>query len=172
MRHRAGRWLVLLSLLLLVGATPLPQPPAWRAEATDLRVERAGNMLVARREVTVAYDTLDRLLVGIESREASRPAIRLVREAPGQLIDYYFCVTADGRLVVGQQVWRRHPGSAGYAFERAELARAYSPLEDNGTWTWLLDISVARETEVTLVARADGDQWPVRHVSLTVLRSP
>jgi hypothetical protein len=162
---------VVLSLLLIVGATPAPQPPTWRAEGADLRVEQGGNTLMARREATVAYETLDRLLAGIESREASRPAIRLVRGAPGQLIDYHFCVTSDGRLVVGQQVWRGDPGSAGYVFERAELARAYSPLEGDGTWTWLVEISVARESEVTLVARADGDQWPVRHVSMTVLRS-
>ena len=167
------RSLVALCLLLMVGAAPPAPPPSpWRAEASDLRVERDGNLLVARRSATVGYETLERLLEGIESRALAPPAIRLVRGAPGQLIVYFFCITPDGRLVVGQQVWRFDTATGGYVFERGEMARAYSPLDGEASWTWLVDVSVGRESEVTLVARADNDRWPVRNVLMMVLRSP
>jgi hypothetical protein len=157
----------------MVGAAPpASPPPPWRAQSSDLRVERDGNLLVARRSATVGYETLERLLDGIESRAVAAPAIRLVRGAPGQLIDYVFCITPDGRLVVGQQVWRLDTATGGYVFERGELARAYSPLDGEARWTWLVEIAVGRESDVTLVTRADNDRWPVRNVFMTVLRSP
>ena len=134
-----------------------------------LTVERDGNVLLARRSPPVPFERLEQLLTSIEQRPAPRGAIRLVREGTGQLIDYFLCVTPEGRLVVGQQLWRRDPGSGDYVFERGELARAYSPLEGDGTWTWMFQFAVARESDVTLVARADGDRWPVRFVTISVL---
>ena len=169
-RGSRGSLVGLCTALLLVGATVSgPRLPEWRAEASDVRVERDGNVLLARRSPAVPFERLEQLLTGIEQRPAPRGAIRLVREGAGQLIDYFLCVTPEGRLVVGQQLWRRDPGSGDYVFERGELARAYSPLEGDGTWTWMFHIAVARESDVTLVARADGDRWPVRFVTISVL---
>jgi hypothetical protein len=56
-------------------------------------------------------------------------------------------------------------------FERGELARAYSPLEGGGPWTWLIDLPLARESEAAIVVRAEGE-WPLRSVSINLLRAP
>jgi len=173
MRAAARRlsWSALLGLLLTVAPwTSAAQVLSeWNSGGTDVRVVREGNTLLARGVVPVRYSRVADLLDGLR-RPLSPAAMRLTRVAPGRLVDYFFCVTVEGRLVVGQQVWRQDP-SRRWVFERGELARAYSPLESGGPWTWLVDVPLARESEATMLVRGEGE-WPLRSISLNLLRVP
>ena len=144
-------------------------PAEWDGGRADLRVVREGNTLLARASAPVRYSQVGDMLAAIE-RPVTPAAMRLRRMAPGQLVDYFFCVTMEGRLVVGQQQWREDP-TRGWVFERGELTRAYSPLESDGPWTWLIEMPVARESEAMIVVRAEGE-WPLRSVSMSLLRTP
>jgi hypothetical protein len=161
----------MLAVLVLLAPWPSAAqvPTEWSPAGADLRVARDGNTLLARASAPVRYSVVADMLSDIE-RPATPAAMRLTRVAPGQIVDYFFCVTMEGRLVVGQQRWRED-AARGWVFERGELARAYSPLESEGPWTWLIDIPLARESEAMVVVRAEGE-WPLRSVSVNLLRSP
>ena len=173
MRAAARRlsWSALLGLLVTVApwASAAQVLSEWSSGGTDLRVVREGNTLLARGVVPVHYLRVADLLDDLR-RPLSPAAMRLTRVAPGRLVDYFFCVTAEGRLVVGQQVWRQD-ASRRWVFERGELARAYSPLESGGPWTWLVDVPLARESEAMMLVRGEGE-WPLRSISLNLLREP
>ncbi len=160
-------------LALLIVLAPWPSgaqvPTEWSAEGADLRLVREGNTLLARTSAPVRYSQVSGMLADL-ARPVAPAAMRLTRVAPGQLIEYFFCITMEGRLVVGRQLWREDPARR-WVFERGELARAYSPLESAGPWTWLIDVPLARESHATIVVRADGE-WPLRSVSIDLLRSP
>jgi hypothetical protein len=162
---------VLLAVVIALGPSPgeTQVPLEWSPAGTDLRVVREGNTLLARGLAPVSYSQVADMLNDL-SRPLKPAAMRLTRVAPGQLVEYFFCVTLEGRLVVGQQVWREDP-SRRWVFERGELARAYSPLESGGPWTWLIDVPLARESEAAIVVRAEGE-WPLRSVSINLLRAP
>jgi hypothetical protein len=160
-------------LALLIVLAPWPSgaqvPTEWSAVGADLRLVREGNTLRARASAPVRYSQVSDMLAEL-ARPVAPAAMRLTRVAPGQLIEYFFCITLEGRLVVGQQLWREDPARR-WVFERGELARAYSPLERAGPWTWLIDIPLARESHATIVVRADSE-WPLRSVSIDLLRAP
>ena len=162
---------MVLGLLLVLAPSPSAAqvPSEWDGGGADLRVVREGNTLLARASVAVRYSQVGDMLAAIE-QPVTPAAMRLRRVAPGQLVDYFFCVTMEGRLVVGQQQWREDP-SRGWVFERGELTRAYSPLESDGPWMWLIELPFARESEAMIVVRADGE-WPLRSVSMNLLRAP
>jgi hypothetical protein len=170
-------WARVVSCAALLGALVIlaPWPSAaqvlaeWSAGGTDIRVVREGNTLLAHGVVPVRYSQVADMLNDIQ-RPLSPAAMRLTRLAPGRLVDYFFCVTLEGRLVVGQQVWRQDAWRR-WIFERGELARAYSPLESDGPWTWLVDVPLARESHTVLRVRAEGE-WPLRSVSLGLLGTP
>jgi hypothetical protein len=172
---RAWSRIVGCSALLGVLVTFAPSPSAaqvlsdWSSGGTDVRVVREGNTLLARGVVAVRYSQVADMLNEIR-RPLSPAAMRLTRVVPGRLVDYFFCVTLEGRLVVGQQVWRQD-ASRRWVFERGELARSYSPLDSGGPWTWLVDVPLARESEAIIVVRAEGE-WPLQSVSVTLLRTP
>ncbi len=162
---------MVLGLLLVLAPWPSAAqvPTEWSAGGADLRLVREGNTLLARAWAPVRYSQVAEMLAEIE-RPVTPAAMRLTRVAPGGLVDYFFCVTLEGRLVVGQQLWREDPARR-WVFERGELARSYSPLESEGPWTWLIDIPLARESEAMIVVRAEGE-WPLRSVSINLLRTP
>ena len=172
-----GAWAHIVSCSALLGVlvTLSPWPSAaqvlseWSSGGTDVRVVREGNTLLARGVVPVRYSQVADMLNDLQ-RPLSPAAMRLTRVAPGGLVDYFFCVTPEGRLVVGQQVWR-HDASRRWVFERGELARSYSPLDSGGPWTWLVDLPLARESETIVLVRAEGE-WPLRSVSVNLLRTP
>lgn len=143
--------------------------PEWSAGGGDVRIVREGNTFLARAVVPVRYSQVADLLNDIQ-RPVSPAAMRLTRVVAGRLVDYFFCVTLEGRLVVGQQVWRQE-ASRRWVFERGELTRSYSPLDSGGPWTWLVDVPLARESETIVVVRAEGES-PLRSVSLRLLRTP
>jgi hypothetical protein len=158
---------------LLVTLAPWPSAaqvlPEWNGGGADVRVVREGNTLLARAVVPVRYSQVTDLLNDLQ-RPVSPAAMRLSRVVAGRLVDYFFCVTLEGRLVVGQQVWRQE-ASRRWVFERGELTRSYSPLDSGGPRTWLVDVPLARESETIVVVRAEGE-WPLRSVSLNLLRTP
>lgn len=168
---------IVLGLLIVLAASPgtaqVPSewrvPSEWDTGGGDLRVVREGNTLLARGTAPVGYSQVSDLMTDIV-RPMAPSALRLTRVAPGQLVDYFFCVTLEGRLVVGQQIWREDPARR-WVFVRGELARAYSPLESGGPWTWLIDIPLARESEAPLILRAEGE-WPLRSVSVNLVCTP
>jgi hypothetical protein len=160
-----------LGVLLVLAPPPSAAqvPSEWSSGGTDMRLVREGNTLLAPGLAPVRYSQVADMLSDIE-RPLSPAAMRLTRVVPGRLVDYFFCVTLEGRLVVGQQVWRQD-ASRRWVFERGEIARSYSPLESGGPWTWLIDVPLARESEATIVVRAEGE-WPLRSVSINLLRTP
>ena len=162
---------VVFGLLLVLAPWPSAAqvPSEWSSGGADLRLVREGNTLLARASAPVPYSQVADMLADIE-QPATPAAMRLSRVAPGQIVDYFFCVTLQGRLVVGQQVWRED-ASRRWVFERGELARSYSPIESGGPWTWLIDFPLARESQAIIVVRAEGE-WPLRSVSIDLLRTP
>jgi hypothetical protein len=173
MRSRRGVTscsVVLGLLLMLAPSRSAAQAPfEWSSGGADLRLVREGNTLLTRASAPVRYSQVADMLADVE-QPVTPAAMRLTRVAPGQLVDYFFCVTLEGRLVVAQQVWRED-ASRRWVFERGELARSYSPLENGGPWTWLISIPLARESEAMIVVRAEGE-WPLRSVSIDLLRTP
>jgi hypothetical protein len=168
---RRTSWAMALGVLLVLvpGPGAAQVPSEWSSAGTDVRLVREGNTLLVHGLAPVRYSQVSDMLTALE-RPQSPAAMRLTRVAPGRLVDYFFCVTLEGRLVVGQQVWREDVARR-WVFERGELARSYSPLESGGPWTWLIDVPLARESEATIVVRAEGE-WPLRSVSINLLRTP
>jgi hypothetical protein len=146
----------------------LPDPPRDRAYLTS-----NGNELMVLRNAPVPYRTLEALNAAVERPfPASSRVIRLVRAAPPQVIDYAVCVTADGTLILGEQVFAVDAARSGNTFVRGEITRGYAPLDRPGPWVWLLELPVGREMNATLVVRATTAGWPVRTVVIDVRREP
>jgi hypothetical protein len=101
---------------------------------------------------------------------ARASALRLIRSAPPEIVEYVLCVTSEGVLVVGRQVLGFDFATQRYVFSRGEIERSYPPLEQAGPWTWLLAIPVSRERTVVLEVRSDGPRSPVE--SVTIRRLP
>src|SRR5438045_7948113 len=94
-------------------------------------------------------------------------AVRVVRSAPPQVIDYVFCITDDGVLVLGQQVRTLDVTSGQYVFTEGDIRRAYPALEGIAPWTWIVDIPLSREVPLSLEVKAMSQAWPVRSVAVT-----
>ena len=132
-----------------------------------------GNELIVLRNAPVSYRTLEALNASIERPfPASSRVIRLVRAAPPEVIDYVVCVTADGTLILGEQVFAVDAAQGPNVFVRGEITRGYAPLQRPGPWVWLLELPVSREMNATLVLRATTSGWPVRTVLIDVRREP
>ena len=152
--------------LLATLADGQPRPPAG-AERLPVRVQSGGNELIALRNAPVAYATLEQLAVNIARAGAFRAApIRVRRASPRQTIDYVFCVTNGGTLVVGERIHTFDEGQQRYLFSRGDIARSYPPLVEGGGWLWLLAVELSRETTVTFEVRASA-RWPVEAVTIT-----
>lgn len=157
-----GIWIV-TAFAPSVEAQALPSPAA---EWVSLRSD--GNELSARR-TAVPYRSLEALTAALEHRLPDRSrALRLVRTSPPQTIDYTVCVTSDGTLVLGEQVFGLDRETRRNVPVRHGLTRAYPPLEHVGSWIWLVALPVSREVTVTLVVRATSPGWPVGSVTIDV----
>ena len=90
-----------------------------------------------------------------------------MRGSPPQVIDYVWCVTEEGVLVVGQQVRILDATSGQYVFAKvtsnAPTRRWRQPCLGRGSWTFLS----GREVPLTLEVRAMSRAWPVRAVTVT-----
>lgn len=137
-----------------------------------LRVQSGGNELIALRNAPVAYATLEQLAGDLARAGGIRAApIRVVRASPRQTLEYVFCVTNGGTLVVGERVHTFDEGGQRFLFTRAEIARSYPPLLQGAGWLWLVAVELSREVTVTFEVRAVA-RWPVEAVSLTPVPAP
>jgi hypothetical protein len=170
---RAGI-LVALAALLLVAVRAAPQQSAPVAlDQSLIRVQSQGNELFAMREGPVAYSSLEQIATSIAGASATRTAapVRVIRTSPPQEIDYLFCVTNGGTLVVGERIHTRPAGEPRYVFARGAILRSYPSLSVSDGWLWLFDVPLSRETTVTLQLRARA-HWPLESVSVTTANVP
>jgi hypothetical protein len=137
-----------------------------------IRVQSQGNELFAMREAPVAYSTLEQIATSITGKSTRGTApVRVIRTSPAEEIDYLFCVTNGGTLVLGERVHTRAAGQAQYVFARGAIVRSYPALNVPEGWLWLIDVPLSRETTVTLQLRAHA-QWPLASVSVTTANVP
>lgn len=148
---------------------------AWGQARPDLERDAVSihgeeSRLLVLRDAPVPFSTLERLMAGL-----GRPlpegmlAARLVRAVPPETVAYVLCVSRDGMLIVGQQVFGGDPAARGSGFRRGEIVRAYVPLDSVRPWAWLVTIPVSREVETVLEVQATGD-WPVQRVTIEARR--
>ncbi len=168
------RWL-LVTLVLLATTTMRPDAQPGSPVVLDqsaIRVQSNGNELIARREAPVTYSTLEQIATSITATVATREVpVRIVRASPPQEIDYLFCVTSGGTLVLGERVHTREAGAPRYVFTRGAIVRSYPSFNVPEGWLWLVDVPLSREATVTLQLRAHA-QWPVASVSVTTAGIP
>ena len=169
------KWSALLGLAFLtfvaVAVEGQPRRPV-RTERFQIRIEAAGNELLAQRNALVIYATIERLTRAIEQQALPHSVpFRLVRASPPQTIDYLLGVTSEGTLVVGQQVYTFDLPEDRYLFTRGDIARSYPPLDRAAPWMWLVEVPLSREVNVTLELRA-ATPWPVRSVTITPSPAP
>ena len=164
-----------LALVMLgvssVRAAP-PPPVVFTMDADRFDVSGEGNSITGVRRAPVAYSSLEALSVGLRSLRPLPAGVRLVRSVPQQVIDYVWCVTEEGVLVVGQQVRTFDPGAGQYVVAEGEIKRAYTALEATVPWTWIVDIPLGREVGVTLEVRAMSQTWPVHAVLVSPSVTP
>ena len=161
-------WAAMALVLAAVSAEPQPRTPA-SPERLPIRVQSGGNELIALRNATIAYTSLEQLVADIGRAGATGATpIRVLRASPRQTIDWVFAVTNVGTLVVGERVHTFDEGRQRYLFTRGEMARSYPPLEERGGWLWLLTVALSREVSVTFEVRAVA-RWPVEAVTITPL---
>ena len=168
------RWIVATVVALLIVATRAetqPRPPVV-LDQSAIRVESSGNELIVIRNAPVAYSTLEQIATGITAPGVSRDVpVRIVRASPPQEIDYLFCVTNGGTLVLGERIHTREAGERRYVFARGAIVRSYPSLNVPEGWLWLVEVPLSREATVTLQLRARA-HWPLDSVSVTTIGVP
>jgi hypothetical protein len=172
-RRDCKLWMVgAVALLLIVAARAEPQSAPVALDQSLIRVQSQGNELFAMREAPVAYSTLEQIATSIAGTSAPRAApVRVVRTSPPQEIDYLFCVTNGGTLVLGERIHTRAAGERRFVFARGAIFRSYPSLSVPEGWLWLVDVPLSRETTVTLQLRARA-HWPLDSVSVTMANVP
>ena len=165
--------LAVLAALLIVATRAEPQSPPVALDQSLIRVRSLGNELFAMREAPVAYSTLEQIAtsIGSASRRAVTAPLRVIRTSPPEEIDYLFCVTNGGTLVLGERVHTRAAAERPFVFARGAIVRSYPSLSVPEGWLWLVDVPLSRETTVTLQLRARA-QWPLASVIVTTANSP
>ena len=167
------RWLAAAAAsLLILAARAEPQSAPVSLDQSMIRVVSQGNELFAMREAPVAYSRLEQMRASLDRAGSTYAApVRVVRASPAQEIDYLFCVTTGGTLVLGERIHSRAAGERRYVFERGAIVRSYPSLNVADGWLWLVDVPLSRETTVTLQLRAPA-QWPLASVSVTMANVP
>jgi hypothetical protein len=167
MRWTAAGALALMMLGASVAAPAPPAPAVIKIDADHFEISADGNAVIGLRRAPVPYDSLSVVALAVGRPQPVPAAVRLVRSAPPEMIDYVFCVTEDGVLVVGQQIRTLDTASGHYVFTQGDIKRAYPALEATVPWTWIVDIPFAREAGLTLELQAMASKWPVRAVAVT-----
>jgi hypothetical protein len=165
--------LAALAALLIVTPRAEPQSAPVALDQSLIRVQSQGNELFAMREAPVAYSTLEQIATGIAGSSTTRTAapVRVIRVSPPQEIDYLFCITNGGTLVLGERIHTRAEGERRFVFARGAIVRSYPSLNVPDGWLWLVDVPLSRETTVTLQLRASA-HWPLASVSVTTANIP
>ena len=161
------RWIlsIVLPLALVVArAESQPRLPAALDQAV-IRVQSQGNELIVMRQAPVAYSTVEQMYAGIATPRASGTApVRVVRASPPEQVDYLFCVTSGGTLVLGERV---HASAVGERrFIRGEVVRSYPSMRVAEGWLWIVQVPLSREATVTLQLRSPVG-WPLESVAVT-----
>lgn len=159
----AMRVLTGAALVALAAGVAGGQPS--RRATPPIEVIHDGNRLEALRDAPVPCHSL----VGfLEMLERPLPngafALRVVRSSPPGAHEFALCVTADGTLVVGTQLFAVDPRGRRGGFLRGEIERSFPALEGSGPWRWVVPIMLSREVQVTLEVTAQAETWPVRRV--------
>jgi hypothetical protein len=161
------RWILSIVVpLALVAARAESQPRLSAAlDQAVIRVQSQGNELIVMRQAPVAYSTVEQMYAAIAApRAAGTPPVRVVRASPPGQIDYLFCVTSGGTLVLGERV---HTSAAGERrFVRGEVVRSYPSLRVAEGWLWIVQVPLSREATVTLQLRSPV-AWPLESVAVT-----
>ena len=144
-----------------------PRPVLVSIDGERFEISGEGNAVTGLRRAPVPYDSLSDVAAAVRQPQTLPTAVRLVRTAPPQVIDYVFCITNDGVLIVGQQVRTLDVTSGQYVFTEGDIKRAYPALEAIVPWTWIVDIPLGREVPLTLELKAMTQAWPVRAVAVT-----
>jgi hypothetical protein len=159
----AGALTLVILYAPMTSAVP-PPPVVITMDADRFEVSGEGNSATGLRRAPVPYTSVTDVAAAVRQRQPVAAAVRLVRSAPPQVIDYVWCVTEDGVLIVGQQVRSLDMASGRYVFTEGDIKRAYPALEASVPWTWIVDIPLGREVALTLEVRAMTQAWPVRAV--------
>jgi hypothetical protein len=163
------RWILAIALpvaLVAAGAESQPRLPA-ALDLAVIRVQSQGNELIVMRRAPVAYSTLEQMYAGIGGpRNTSTPPVRVVRASPPAEIDYLFCVTRGGTLVLGERVHASAAGERPPVFVRGEVVRSYPSLRVAEGWLWIVQVPLSREATVTLQVRAPA-AWPLESVAVS-----
>jgi hypothetical protein len=166
----AGFALVMLSATMVAAVAPRPVSLSIDADRFDATGE--GNSVTGLRRAPVPYASLTDVSAAVRQPSPLPAAVRLVRSSPPQVIDYVWCVTEEGMLIVGQQVRTLDVPSGRYTYSDGDIKRAYPALEANGPWTWIVDIPLGREVSLTLEVRAMTQTWPIPAVTVAPSISP
>lgn len=169
------RWLIAVVVpLVIVAARTESQPRQTVAlDQSVIRVQSHGNELIVMRQAPVAYSTIEQIATSIAAA-ARRPGavpVRLVRASPPQEIDYLFCVTSGGTLVLGEHVHTLTAGERRPVLTRGQIVRSYPSLSVPEGWMWIVQVPLSRETTVTLQLRAPM-AWPLESVAVTTNGGP
>jgi|SRR5436190_9362775 len=165
-------WAALGALaLVILDASPTvavePRPIVVKLDAQRFEISGEGNSATGLRHAPVPYESLSAIGAAVRQAEPLAAAVRVVRAVPAQVIDYVFCVTEDGVLVVGQQLRSLDAASGQYVFTEGDIKRAYPALEATSPWTWIVDIPLGREVPLILALTAMGRAWPILAVAVT-----
>jgi len=161
---------VVIGALVVLG-TPEPALVAPRPVVVSIGHDRfditgESNTLTVLRHAPVPYESVSEVAAAVREPGALPASVRLLRIAPPQVVDYVWCVTSEGVLVVGQQIRSLDPATGQYVFTKGDIKRAYPALEGIVPWTWIVDISLGREVALTLEVRATARTFPVRSVTV------
>jgi hypothetical protein len=163
------RWIlsIVLPLALVVArAESQPRLPAALDQAV-IRVQSQSNELIVMRQAPVAYSTVEQMYTGIATPRATGTApVRVVRASPPEQVDYLFCVTNGGTLVLGERVHASTTGERRPVFVRGEVVRSYPSLRVAEGWLWIVQVPLSREATVTLQLRSPV-AWPLDSVAVT-----
>jgi hypothetical protein len=165
-----GLGLVMLGTSAVMAAPP--PPVVVTTDAERFIVSGEGNTVTGLRRAPVRYTSVTELYAAVRLPDPLPAGVRVVRGTPPQVIDYIWCVTEEGVLVVGRQVRTADSGSGQYVFTTGDIKRAYPALEATVPWTWIVDIPLGREVALTLEVRAMSEGWPVRAVRVAPSVTP
>jgi len=171
-RRAFKSWFALVAILM-VAARAEPQSVPAALDQSLIRVQSQGSELFAMRDAPVAYSTLEQIATSIGGSAPARTVapVRVIRTSPPQEIDYLFCVTDGGTLVLGERVHTLAAAERPFVFARGAIVRSFPSLSVPEGWLWLVDVPLSRETTVTLQLRARA-QWPLASVVVTTANTP
>ena len=162
----------LVTLVASTGAAMPPGPVTVTMDGDRFDILAEGNAVTGRRRAPVPYTSFGMVADAVRSEQPLPAAVRVTRANPPQVIDYVFCVTDDGVLVIGEQVRTLDGPSGRYVFTEGLIKRAYPALEATAPWTWIVDIPLGREITLTLEVKAMTATWPVRALAVTPSVTP